>query len=509
MELGHETQRAVAANFRFRLELRKGSMMRSAIVVLLAAMSLVFCGCFQDDPAASPASSRQAPRAGLKAVRNSSSIATTSAAPEPGTTVYSSREFSSPSRDYIPSPQQLDLPQVFAPDTARHLVGTTSAKTFTIGTAKAGSNRLGGYRMPAAALDLAGLTLNAPFESLFASLMNRRDAPTGKEDLPNPFTEARKSIAAEKAQPATPASSSPAAPQTETPKDAPQTPPAAQNTPDASAMGISRREASFVFLGDFDGSGILKYASAKRSGDAAFSFNDASRSFIIFSNPAAVESQRSFTVEDMDGDGNMDLLQTSRNLMFGRVFLGDGSGNLVYSNYFLSGFEPVVAVPGPMGSGGREILSVNLRTGTYTVFVPRGIYLPCRQGSLGFVPDYLARLVQLGTGVDYLSASQTGDTPHLYQWLNGNGLTETSETLPAQPALSISLDQQFDGGSSSTQVYQTGSYASVVLTNNLGQTFNVANMRITPQIFLVFGDIARQGSLDVGVAFIVSSTPTK
>ncbi len=486
--------------------------MRSAILVLLAAMSLVFCGCFQDDPAASQASSRQLPRAGYKAVRNSSSTATTIAAPEPGATEYSSREFSSPSRDYFPSPQQLDFPQVFAPDTARHLVGTTPARTFTVATAKAGSNRLGGYRTPATALDLAGLTLNAPFESLFASLMNRKDAPTGKEDLPNPFTEARKSIAAEKAQPAAvaaPASPSPAAPQTETPKDAPQTSPPAQSTPNAGAMGISPRDAGFVFLGDFDGSGILKCASAKRSGDASFSFSDASRNFIIFSNPAAVEGQRSFTVEDMDGDGNMDLLQTNRDRMFGNMFHGDGSGNLRYSTYFLTGYEPTVAVPGPMGSGGREILAVDIRTGSYTIFVPRGIYLPYRQGSLGFVPEYLAHLVQLGTGVDYLSASQTGDTPHLYQWLNGNGLTETSETLPAQPAISISLDQQFDGGTSSLQVYQTGSYASVMLTNNLGQTFNVANMRITPQIFLVFGDIGKQGSLDVGVAFVVATSPVK
>ena len=274
-------------------------------------------------------------------------------------------------------------------------------------------------------------------------------------------------------------------------------------------MGISRREPAFGFLGDFDGSGILKYATAKRSGDASFSFDDAARNFIIFSNPAAVESQRSFTVEDMDGDGNMDLLQTSRNLMFGRVFLGDGSGNFHYANYFLTGYEPTVAVPGPMGAGGREILTVNLRTGSYTAFVPRGIYLDYRQGSLGFVPDYLARLVQLETGVDYLSASQSGDAPRLYQWLNGNGLTETTETLPSQPGMSVSLDQQYSGGTSSLQVYQTGSYASVVLTNNLGQKFNVAGMRITPQFFLVFGDLARQGSLDVGVAFAVATAPVK
>ncbi len=487
-------------------------MMRSVYVVLLAAMCLVLCGCFQDDPAATPDSSKSLPRAGLKAVRNPSSSTKLQASFEPDyAAVYSSPGYTRPSQSYVPNPQQSDFPQVFAPDKARHLISAIPARRFTAAGARALSSRIGaGFRMQAAAMELPGQTLNVPLESLFASLMNQPEAPAAKGDLPNPFTEARKNLEAEKAQaaPSTPVSSSPATQEAETPKDTSSTPQAG-STQDASAMGISPREASFLFLGDFDGSGMLKCVAAKRSGDATFAFSDSLRSFIIFSNPAAVEGERSFSVEDLDGDGNMDLLQTGRSLLFGRVYLGDGTGNLRYSTYFLTGFEPTVAVPGPMGSGGREILSVNVRTGSYTIFVPSGVYLPYRQDSLGFVPDYLAHLVQVETGADYLSASQTGDIQRLYHWLGNSGLTESSETLPSQPAISISLDQQFEGGTSSVQVFQTGSYASIVLTNNFGQRFNVANMHITPQIFLVLGDLGKQGTLDVGVAFSVSTTPLK
>jgi hypothetical protein len=206
----------------------------------------------------------------------------------------------------------------------------------------------------------------------------------------------------------------------------------------------------------------------------------------------------------MNGDGNMDLLQTSRAALFGAMFLGDGIGNFNYANYFLTGYEPAVAVPGPTGDGGREVLVMDLRTGNFTAFRPSEIYLPYRQGALGFIPDYMAHLVELATGTDYLMAAQAGNAPRLYQWSQGANLVASSQALPGDPSISVVNNSQSTNTLGSLQVFQTGAYASVLLTNNQGQSFNVANMHVSSKIFLVIGNVENSGTLDVGVAFLVS-----
>jgi hypothetical protein len=158
-----------------------------------------------------------------------------------------------------------------------------------------------------------------------------------------------------------------------------------------------------------------------------------------------------------------------------------------------------------MGDSGREILVVNQRTGSFTAFRPRGVYQPYRQGALKFLPDRLAHLLELGTGLDYLMAAPAGSEPRLFQWSEGGNLAESSEVLPAEPSLTIGSDAMPDDLFGGLQVYQIGAFASVVLTNSQGQTFNVANLRVTPQMFLVFGNLERRGTLDVGVAFLLPS----
>jgi len=226
---------------------------------------------------------------------------------------------------------------------------------------------------------------------------------------------------------------------------------------------------------------------------------------VIWDNQAAVENQRSFSIEDMDGDGRMDLIQTSGSYLFGAVLLGSESGNFYYkmNGYFLTGYEPTIAIPGPMGEGGRELVSINLRTGSYTIFKPQGLYLPARKGGLDIIPEYATHLIELGSGADYLLASRAG-APHLYQWSTDSVLTEASEALPGEPTLTVTGDVRLDGGLGSLQVHQIGSYASVILTNSMQQTFNVANLRIAPGIFLVIGDLERRGTLDVGVAVLLT-----
>jgi hypothetical protein len=362
-------------------------------------------------------------------------------------------------------------------------------------------------RDAAASREIAGALLNLPFESLFTSVFNRPETQAAKDDLSNPFADAKKTGTAVKAQPA--AANPPPTPAAQTP--APKDPSDASTSISSQSAqaagnsgGMAGSNQKFMFLGDFDGSGVLKSVYAKRVGDATFSFDDGTRSFVIVDNQAAVENQRSFAIEDMNGDGNMDLLQTSRAALFGAMFLGDGIGNFNYANYFLTGYEPAVAVPGPTGDGGREVLVMDLRTGNFTAFRPSEIYLPYRQGALGFIPDYMAHLVELATGTDYLMAAQAGNAPRLYQWSQGANLVASSQALPGDPSISVVNNSQSTNTLGSLQVFQTGAYASVLLTNNQGQSFNVANMHVSSKIFLVIGNVENSGTLDVGVAFLVS-----
>ncbi|MBZ5498529.1 MAG: hypothetical protein LAP85_19200 [Acidobacteriia bacterium] len=424
-----------------------------------------------------------------------------------------------PAMVYMSSPQDLDLPTVIAPDAEPHLIvaGQSGNARGTFSN-RVGINRSFQPRNQLATQNFADLVLNSSFKSLFTSVFNRRDGAltrdtqAAKEDLPNPFIEARKNSEIEKAEPAAPAAAA-TAQQSSAPKETNQSS-SSQSRQAQDIVGgmLGFHEERFTFLGDFDGSGILQSAYAKRVGVAAFSFGETERTFVIFDNQAAVENQRSFAMEDLDGNGTMDLVQTSRASLFGAVFHGDGSGNFQYNpytGYFLTGYEPTVTVPGPMGEGGREILSVNLRTGSYTAFRPHGAYWPYRQGSLSFVPDCVAHLVDLGSGMDYLWAARRGNASYAYPWPGGGSLPAASEVLPADTSISISGNPQLDEGMGALQVYQIGSYASVVLTNSQGQAFNVANLRVTPQIFLVFGNIEKRGTLDVGIAYLLSATPSK
>jgi len=487
--------------------------MRSVTAVTLATLTLVCGGCFHDDPASQQAA-RQLPPKTQRAAHRPSSASLYIPSPEPDYAGLDLQGFAFSNPDYVPDPRDLELPRVFAPNVTAHLVTAQSPRALAVYDRSLESHQSVPLRTPVQAKDIAGLVLNASFESLFANVFKRKDVPTGKEDLLNPFANA-KSSEADKAQPAAESATAPSPEQSqaspppkETPKTPPSTPPP-RSDPASNISGgmISGSDTRFIFLGDFDGTGVVKLAYAKRVGDASFDFADAARTFVITENPGAVENQCSVAVEDMDGDGNMDLLQTVRAGMFGAVLRGDGSGNFGFVDYFLTAYEPTVAVPGPMGDVGRDIFVIDLRTGSYTVFCTRGRYLPYRQNSLNLIPDYIAHLLELGTGLDYLLAAQTEDAPHLYQWRKGGSLTETAQTLPGNPSISVSGDPRLDPGLGSLQVYQIGSYASVVLTNNQGQAFNVANLRVTPRIFLVLGNIENHGTLDVGVAFLLSAVP--
>ncbi len=407
---------------------------------------------------------------------------------------------------FVPSAEQVDLPTIISPEGSSRESSNPSRWTSGIPGNRAGRQG-SGRPTKTGASDMASLVLNAPFQSLFASLYNRRekdldrDALSLKGDIPNPFTKPRSSsdtgAGSSTATPAAPEPSQSSSSTGDTGTNRPD-PPSNDNSTNTAMGGAP--QPRYTFLGDFSGGGVLQSAYAKRAGTATFAFADGMRTFVLVSNGSAAESQRSFALEDMNGDGQPDILQTSGSGLFGAVMLGDGSGNFHYSGYFLTAYEPSIPLPGPMGDGGREIVTVNPVTGVVTMFRPAPIYVPIFQSVLPFLPDYAAPFPGDGGSLDYLLAAQIGTGPYLYQWSAEGAMSESPADLPSGPTITINGNPTVDAGMRSLQVYQAGSYASIVLTDNLGHTFNVANVRVIPGYFLVIGDIEGHGTLDVGIA---------
>jgi hypothetical protein len=357
----------------------------------------------------------------------------------------------------------------------------------------------------------AALVLNNSFSSLFAKLFEpQRNESSRNADLTaenrNPFAEAKQKEDAARRE----ATDTAQAPQD---KAAKETQSAGSSSPPgqeaAMASGSGTRPERFVFLGDFDGSGALSILTAERSGDLSFKFADGSRTFSMFINPSAVESQRSLALEDINGDGIMDLLVTAHANLFGGVLIGDGEGVYRPAGTFLTGYEPVLAALGPEGEGGREIVTVNTRSGAVTRFLPRGTYRRQSAGKLDFLPDYINHVVQQESSADYLQIARRGGEASLFEWPANGRLERRTLTLPPGSSLQAGPDPNFGSRVGSIRIYQVGAHASIVLANGTGQSFNVANLKVSPQACLAFGDLEGHGSLDVGVAHLVSFTPSK
>jgi hypothetical protein len=109
---------------------------------------------------------------------------------------------------------------------------------------------------------------------------------------------------------------------------------------------------------------------------------------------------------------------------------------------------------------------------------------------------------------DRFIAAQAGKAVQVYQWQDNGTLASSSDSIPPDPSIALYKDFLQEGATGILQVYQVGSSASVLLTIHR-QSFNVANLRVFPQIFLVFGDLTKSGNLDVAVAYLLSSNTSK
>jgi hypothetical protein len=342
-----------------------------------------------------------------------------------------------------------------------------------------------------AASDLFSTQFDALFSSLFRiSRSEARGLATIGEEDQNPFTKAK--------QDSDPAASKDATEQSQTNGSGEQQ----MRQTSLEAMQTSGNpDPRFLFLGDWDGSGILQSALATRINDTTFAFIDGRRTFSLYVNATAVEQQRSLAIEDANGDGIPDLLATSGGSLFGGVIAGDSDGNFTLTDTFVTGYEPVLAAVGPFSGAKREIITLNTRSGAVATFRFTDRFRMSKQQSLGFVPDYISHLVDQNQGTDHLLAAGLGQAARTYQILDDDTLMPSVDDLPSQPSLAISRDFLGKGGPQGLlQVFQTGPYASIVLSNATGDHFNVANLRIFSQIFIAIGDLNNDGTVDVGVA---------
>jgi len=212
-------------------------------------------------------------------------------------------------------------------------------------TAEANSQHSQQRASRVAELESEALSLfTKPFRFVFASLFKKDSEITTEkapaaEEVGNPFSQAKSEIADTqsntKTQPSTEPEKKTAHAQTEA------------DTPKAEVVGSGTPiEGRFAFIGDFDGSGLLKINSAERIEDTTFGFGETTGVFSLYLNPSAVEAQRSFGIDDVDGDGKFDLLATSRASLFGGILLGNGQGSFHVAGSFVTGYEPVVATVG-------------------------------------------------------------------------------------------------------------------------------------------------------------------
>ncbi len=356
----------------------------------------------------------------------------------------------------------------------------------------------------------AQVIFNEPFGSLFASIFRKGSESAGTlaqasgDESRNPFREAkqRQESTPSIAEPTTPAG-------VNSPPSVADTKP---ETPSAHIEGNASTppaEPRFIFLGDFDGAGALRVERADRLDERTFTFPDAQRTFNLFINPSAVEFERSFAIDDLNNDGLVDLLVASRAGLFGGVLLGEADGNFRLADAFLTAYEPTVVTLGQVHNGMHDIVALNCRTGVVTTFRADDRYRPLHTQSLGFAPDYVAHLASQDDGRDYLMAARAGDQEFVYRWYDDGRLEDSGQNLPGDPSVSFGADPLLQNVVSSLLVYQIGSEASITLSNGRGQSFNVANMRVRPNVFLAIGDLSNRGTLDVAFAFAIAKVPVK
>ncbi len=374
-----------------------------------------------------------------------------------------------------------------------------------------------GREQSASFRNAVSLVFNAPFSRVFSSVFEQ-SADLEKDEVldsekaeePNPFTEALQKEKSAKTDEVSDRKEAVAQEKTDTDEqkdpsaqDSNSTKAADSNNGAASSVLAGFPSGSFLILGDFDGSGVLQAKSAQRSGDKHFVSADGARAFHLYINPDAVARKSSFYVDDLNLDGNTDILAARQEWLLGAVLLGDGTGGYKTGGSFLTAFDAVLPCAGPIRNGMRQIMTVSPGFGLLRTFHYTDKFRLLQTDYVRFAPEFLLHLVAADSGIDYVMAAQIGGAEQLLGWRTDGFLEAVPDTLGVDATV-----LRGDLDSYSLQAFQVGNYASIVLTNK-GASFNVANMRLTPGTFLVVGDFQRKGTLDVAVAGLESFSPAQ
>ncbi|MBN1567715.1 MAG: hypothetical protein JXA73_07695 [Acidobacteria bacterium] len=490
--------------------------MRWAVLIL----PIFFCGCFDEQSTTKPSS--KAKETGISSVSRFFTYGQNASLPEsalegmaPAHSSYSMGIAAAPEFfEGIPE-NEIAMPAFMgaSADSSENpfRAGGSSSR---IQRSRSGNDPSSGFR------NAASLIFNTPFNQVFSRVFNQAKSddvePAAKDDLPNPFTEARLKQEASSEEKDADASSDvkndAAEDKTDSTKQAAEED---SNTGDDSKSVSFKPIApsgsdgnpgngGFLIVGDFDGSGMLSMISAQRSGDTRFISEDGERDFNLYINSAAVHDRRAFYIDDINLDEIPDILVTSATKLFGVVLLGNGAGGYQVADTFVTGYTPTVACAGPVRNGMREILSVGMTShGFLRAFSYDEKYSLEQTVRVSFAPDYLLHLAAPETSMHYLMTAQTDGAEQIWDWGTDGLIKPAADPLGADATV---LSGDF--GSYSLKAYQVGNYASVVLTSQ-GKSFNVANMRVLDGSFIIIGDLRRRGDLDVAVADLQFFTASK
>lgn len=384
---------------------------------------------------------------------------------------------------------------------------SSSARVSEAAFGRAGREQSANFR------SAVSLIFNAPFSRVFSSVFEipfEKDEAldSEKDEEQNPFTEALQKQKSSTADQSSDIKETAKQEKTDnqkdpSPQDSNSTKTADSNNDSVLSVPAAFPPGSFLILGDFDGSGVLQAKSAQRSGGKNFVSADGARAFHLYINPDAVARKSSFYVDDLNLDGNTDVLVAREEWLLGAVLLGDGTGGYKTGGSFLTAYDAVIPCAGPIRNGMRQILTVSPSYGLLRTFQYTDKFRLLQTGYLSFVPEYLLHLVATDSALDYVMAAQIGGAEQMLGWRPDGFLEAVPDTLGADAtALRGNLD------SYSLQAFQVGDYASIVLTSR-GESFNVANMRLMPGAYLVIGDFQQRGTLDVAVAGLESFVPAQ
>ena len=227
------------------------------------------------------------------------------------------------------------------------------------------------------------------------------------------------------------------------------------------------------------------------------------------------------TVADFNGDGNPDVVASSRNSSTATVMLGDGKGNLGRPANFLVGATPVAVIAGDYNHDGKpDFITSNSGSDTISVFlgagnggfqVERGFGAATRADQVilaDFNEDGLPDIVTANPGLD----SFNGNTASVLISRKGGGVAQTQTIQVGTNPLSVVAGDFNNDGHLDLVVANSGTpnslgtgNLSIILGNGDGtfqtpSTFKIiqppGNFARNPN-FLAAADFNRDGNLDL------------